>query len=228
LEEELILTGGRVTKGVVKKGKYVYRPCCINSDFVHNVLLWLEKKDKSISPHFIGINDDGKEIISFLNGYSPENLGDFGNTQLYEAGKIIKRLHNYLSDFLGCIEGQTVCHFDLSPCNFMFLDNIPYAVFDWDSAKIGDPKDDLAYAIWMWCDIGNNNYTVKTVNDKIKNMVQGYGINKFDLENRMLNQMNRVYDSVWETEIQTKNVKQWIMGCKEWLIKNGEIFKNIF
>jgi hypothetical protein len=45
--EEFALSGGRITQGVVRKGNYVLRPCCPNSDFVHKVLMWLEKKDIS-------------------------------------------------------------------------------------------------------------------------------------------------------------------------------------
>jgi thiamine kinase-like enzyme len=228
MEEEIILTGGRVTKGVVKKGNLVYRPCCNNSEFVHNILLWLEKKDKSISPHFMGISDDGREIITFLDGFSPDNLGDFNDEQLLEAGKLIKRLHNLLYDFPGCINGQTVCHYDLSPCNFMFLNNIPYAVFDWDSARIGDPRDDFAYAVQMWCDIGNPEQTVDMVNWKIKKMIQGYVIKEFDLENRIIGQLDRLYNSIFETEIQTENFKWWIRECKKWIMNNKEIFDNIF
>jgi hypothetical protein len=228
MEDEIILTGGRVTKGVIKKGNFVYRPCCNNSNFVHKVLLWLETKGSIISPYFKGISEDGREIITFLDGNSPNNLGDFTNEQLFKAGKIIKNIHELLSDFPGCKKGQTVCHNDLSPCNFMFNNNMPYAVFDWDSCRIGDPKDDLAYAVKMWCDIGNPVQTVNEVNGKIKQMIQGYGIYEFDIKNKVLDQLNRLYSSKWETEIQTNNFRQWITECKEWIINNNEIFNNIF
>ena len=224
--EEIPLTGGRVTKGVVKKGKFVYRPCCCNYKFVHNVLLWLESRDETISPHFKGINNDGREITTFLEGNSPDNLGEFSEEQLYEAGKLIKRLHIYLSDFPGCKKGQTVCHLDLSPCNFMFLNKKPYAIFDWDSAKIGDPKDDLAYAIWMWCDIGYSKQEQKLVNEKIKNIIKGYEIDSFNLKDRIISQMDRAFDQSWETEKQKREFQEWVINCKKWLIMNSEIFFN--
>ena len=44
MNEEIPLTGGRVTNNVTKIGKFVHRPCCNNSSFVHNVLLWIEQK----------------------------------------------------------------------------------------------------------------------------------------------------------------------------------------
>jgi hypothetical protein len=218
MDKEIILTGGKVTKNVTKKGKFVYRSCCKNFTFVHNVLLWIEKKNPAIAPHFIGLAEDGREIITFLEGHSPDNLGDRPLEQLYNAGKLIKTLHELLSDFPGCIQGQTVCHYDLSPCNFMFHDDIPYAVFDWDAAKIGEPMDDLAYAMWMWCDIGNKEQSIELAKVKIGSMMDGYGIKKFDISGKIIEQMDRVYNSTiglkeWE------NFRQWVKECKEWVIK---------
>jgi len=228
MEEEKVLAGGRITKNVTQKGNSVFRPCCSNSDFVHDVLLWLERKGSLISPYYKGINNDGREIITFLEGNSPNDLGDFSDDQLFRAGKIIKNIHELLKDYPGCMAGQTVCHNDLSPCNFMFKDNLPYAAFDWDTAKIGDPKDDLAYAVKMWCDIGNPDQTIDDVNRKIKIMIKGYDIAEFDLENKILIQLDRLYDSVWESQTQTEKFRLWISECRQWILNNEKIFHNIF
>jgi hypothetical protein len=101
--EEIPLSGGRITQGVVRRGDFVYRPCCSNSVFVHDVLKWLENKGITESPMYIGFTDDGREIISFLDGTSPNDLGWFNDNQLFEAGKIIKKLHDNLFDFPGCV-----------------------------------------------------------------------------------------------------------------------------
>jgi tRNA A-37 threonylcarbamoyl transferase component Bud32 len=218
MNEGIPLTGGRVTKNVTKIGKFVHRPCCNNSSFVHNTLLWKEKKNPTIAPHFIGIDDDGREIITFLEGYSPDNLGNFSNKQLYNAGKIINNLHNVLSDFPDCKYDQTVCHNDLSPCNFMFQNDAPYAVFDWDTAEIGDPMNDLAYSIWMWCDIGNREQSIELVNDKINSIMDGYGIKRFDISDKIIEQMER-HDNLAIGKEEWVNFRQWVKECKEWVIK---------
>ena len=184
--DEIPLTGGRITQGVFKKGDYVLRPCCSNSIFVHEVLKWLEKKDVSVSPRFIGLTDDGREITTYLEGISPEDLGSFnGNPnwqptdyQLYKAGHIIKIIHRALNDFPGCLNSHTVCHNDLSPCNFMFKNEMPYAVFDWDAAGIGDPLNDVAYASWMWSDIGNSEHSPAQKGHKIKAIIDAYELCK--------------------------------------------------
>lgn len=128
--DEVVLTGGRITPNVTRREDIVYRPCCPNSPFVHRVLQWLEAKQAGAAPRFLGLSEDGRKMTSFLEGFSPPDLDYFYTRQLSQAGRIIKRLHDTLSDFPGCNPGQTVCHNDLSPCNFMFMDDIPYAVFD--------------------------------------------------------------------------------------------------
>ena len=152
--EEIPLSGGRVTAGVVRAGDTVRRPCCPNSPFVHRVLSFLEEKDAP-APRFLGLDDRGREIISFLPGQVPDNLGYFSEEQLSAAGKLIRTLHDALSDFPDCSPGETVCHRDLSPCNFLFTGGLPAFVIDWDAAMVGNPLDDLAYALWMWLDMGN-------------------------------------------------------------------------
>jgi len=64
--DEIPLTGGQITQGVVRKGDYVIRPLCPNSNFSHDILKWLDSKNVSVAPKFIGLADDGREIISFL------------------------------------------------------------------------------------------------------------------------------------------------------------------
>lgn len=48
-----------------------------------------------------------------------------------------------------------VCHNDLSPCNFVFVDTVPTAIIDFDAAAPGQRQEDLGYAAWLWLDIGN-------------------------------------------------------------------------
>jgi thiamine kinase-like enzyme len=218
---EIPLAGGRITQGVVRKGDYVLRPCCANSNFVHEVLKWLEKKDISASPRFIGLTDDGREMTSFLEGESPNNLGYFNDNQLFEAGIIIKKLHIALSDFRGCSNNLTVCHNDLSPCNFMFKNGLPYAVFDWDAAEINDPLNDVAYASWMWCEIGNDENTPAEVGRKIKVILDAYQLCKDRrklLIAKIHEQIQRVSKSLYADNYYEPS--QWAYSCGLWLEKH--------
>ncbi len=224
--DKLALSGGRMTQGVYRKGELVFRPCCGNFAFVHEVLIWLEGKNNAHTPRYVGISEAGEEITTYLAGETPDNLGDYLLAVLYEAGKIIRSLHDALSDFPACKEGTTVCHNDLSPCNFRWLEGLPYAVFDWDAAQIGEPLDDLAYALWMWCDIGNDAQTVLTVSQKIQALWKGYWGKAQPIPPNMLpkvlSQMSRVGASVFPSQEQTASTRRWAESCGTWLRENTE------
>lgn len=225
--DEIPLQGGRMTQGVVRKGNFVLRPCCSNSAFVHDVLKWLDHKGVTALPKFVGLTDDGREITSFLEGSSPCNLGWFNDNQLFEAGKMIKHFHDNLYDFPGCAIGQTVCHNDLSPCNFMFKNEMPYAVFDWDAAGIGDPLNDVAYAVWLWLDIGNKtpyadhkNHSPADIGKKMKVILDAYESGKSQrnlLITKIYEQMRRVAKSFLSAD--HFEGSQWACECEIWLRK---------
>jgi len=243
--DEIILTGGRVTQGVTRKGEFVYRPCNANSAFVHDVLKWLEAKGCLCAPRFIGLSEDGREITTFLEGTAPDNLGDFTDEQIYEAGKVIKCLHTALTDFPDCSDGQVVCHNDLSPCNFMFirqgdgssvllsnenktdepspcLVGKPYAVFDWDAAALGDPIDDVAYAAWMWCDIGNDENSPALVSKKINVLLDAYELE----QEKRSNFIEKIHSQIQRTaeSLKVNNMLDgynWALECGIWLNRTG-------
>ena len=133
--EEIPLSGGRVTAGVVRSVK---------------IPRWSTGRSPSRRsagcrpPRFRGIDEKGREILSFLPGEAPRDLGRFSEEQLAAAAKIIRALHDGFAGFPGCGPGQVLCHNDLSPCNFLFAGGTPRFVIDWDACAIGDPLDDLA------------------------------------------------------------------------------------
>ncbi|WP_165504856.1 phosphotransferase [Rhizobium pisi] len=44
---------------------------------------------------------------------------------------------------------EVVYHNDLSPCNFVFRQQIPVAIIDFDAASFGRRVYDLGYAAWL-------------------------------------------------------------------------------
>lgn len=218
MEREIPLTGGRITQGVVRIGDHVHRPACANAKFVHAALNELALKQIPFAPRFIGIDYQGREILTYMPGDVPDNLGEHTPQQCAAAARIIRALHDALRDFPGCPDGMTVCHNDLSPCNFTFLDGLPAAVIDWDAAAFGDPLDDLAYAAWMWLDIGNPENSPEAVLRGMDAMLDAYGASdRRGLCERMLGQMARVGAGVFPTEAQTLATRRWTENCRQWL-----------
>ena len=134
MDNEIRLTGGRITQAVMRRGDFVHRSVCANSPFVHEVLRFLEGRNANRAPRFHGIDERGREILDYIDGTVPDNLGRFSAEQCRQAARIIKTLHDHLKYFPGCPDGWTVCHNDLSPCNFVFAGGEPIAVIDWDAA----------------------------------------------------------------------------------------------
>lgn len=218
MENEILLTGGRITQGVVRIGDFVHRPECAHSGFIHAVLDHLAEKQSPFAPRFHGVDDKGREILSFMEGAVPDNLGEYTPEQCAAAAKIIRALHDALSDFPGCPDGMTVCHNDLSPCNFTFINDRPTAAIDWDAAAFGEPLDDLAYAAWMWLDIGNDENDPAKVFEGITAMLDAYGTtDRASFCTRIHRQMARVGASVFPTKEQTLATRRWTENCRRWL-----------
>lgn len=218
--KEEILTGGRVTAQVVRKGELVYRTPCANAHFVHGVLRFLEEHGVDGVPRYCGMDNQGREILTFLPGEVPKDLGGFSQEQCCRAVELMKNFHVCLKEYPGCPDGLTVCHRDLSPCNFVFREGLPVGVIDWDAAAFGHPLDDLAYAAWMWLDMGNCEVSPVSVKNRLTAMLDVYGVPLKDrpaLGERILHQMERVAGSVFPTQEQTDATRRWAIGCQAWL-----------
>lgn len=67
MNEETPLTGGRSRTGIVRVGDTVRRPLHDRSAWTHRVLRRLEGAP-IIAPWFLGIDDQNREILSYLPG----------------------------------------------------------------------------------------------------------------------------------------------------------------
>src|SRR5450755_2302084 len=122
--EEIPLPSGRMTKGVVRVGDTVRRPTKESSPFVARLLAHLETSACTWAPRYLGEDDVGRDILSFIPGSTPERWGYFSDPQLCRAARIIRELHDLTrgSD-LSC--GAVVCHNDPGPNNFVFVEDVP-------------------------------------------------------------------------------------------------------
>lgn len=209
--DEILLTGGRTTEGVMRRGEFVLRPLCENSGFVHKILLFLEQKGLHIAPRFYEIEEGRREKTEFLEGWCPADLGFFTDEQIVAAAKLIRQMHEALADFPGCEGERTVCHMDLSPCNFIFTENVPRFIIDWDAAVIGDPLGDLAYAAWLWLDIGNTEISAEETARRLQLILGAYGFagEKNRFWDAVEGQMKRIARCVFKNETQQANTRAW-------------------
>ena len=66
--EEIPLLGGRLAPGIVRVGDTVRRPPKGNAAFVHDLLLFLEDQGFGFAPRFLGMDEQGRDILTYLEG----------------------------------------------------------------------------------------------------------------------------------------------------------------
>lgn len=173
-QKETPLTGGRVTEGVVRVGETARRPKGPNTPFVHALLRHLEEVGFEGAPRVRGTDERGREILTFIEGHVPPDLGDFTDEQIVAAANLIRDFHDATAGSLLADDNETVCHNDLSPCNFVFVDGVPRALIDFDVAAPGSRALDLGYALWMWLDIGPGRPDLRDQGRRIRLMCDAY------------------------------------------------------
>ncbi|MFE4713622.1 hypothetical protein ACFRAM_22425 [Paenibacillus sp. NPDC056722] len=67
MTQEEVLSGGNVNH-IVRKGDTVRRPIGYWSSSVHELLKHLERQGFEGAPRFLGIDDSGREILTFVSG----------------------------------------------------------------------------------------------------------------------------------------------------------------
>ncbi|WP_082558172.1 phosphotransferase family protein [Kitasatospora sp. MBT66] len=143
----ITLSGGRMSPGLVRVGDSVRRPVSDASEFVAALLNVFEQRGFDGAPKYLG-QDDGMDILSFLPGEVPARFQVWKNEQVATAGALLRAMHDATrgSELAG--RSPVVCHHDVGPNNAVFVDGVPVAWIDFDTAAPGSPLEDVGYAAW--------------------------------------------------------------------------------
>ena len=151
--EEIPLEGGNVTSGVVRVGDTVRRPCKAGSELAHAVLRHLENVGFRHAPRFLGIDDQGREILSFVPGHTiwPHEMERLVDGRVLDPiGALVRAFHDAMASFPspdGGGSGSLVLHGDLAPWNVVVGDDGTWTLIDWDGVAPGKPAWELAYVL---------------------------------------------------------------------------------
>ncbi|WP_161965471.1 phosphotransferase [Rhodococcus sp. P1Y] len=156
-DEEVILDGGNRNR-VVRIGDTVRRTTGRHSHAVHELLSHLEVAGFSYSPRFLGVDEEGREILSHVDGTvgnhpMPEPIRSIAAME--SAVAVVRQLHDVTVGLrlpaghakhlpLGAVP-EVICHWDAAPYNFVFEGVEPVGLIDFDEAGPGRRVDDLAY-----------------------------------------------------------------------------------
>lgn len=189
MQDEQILKGGRSNAVVVKVGDTIHRTIGKNSEFVHSLLKLLEEKGFHYASRFLGIDEQGREILSFIDGEVSHTKIDWTDENLIKMTQIIKEFHDSTAGSNLADGKEVVCHRDIAPWNTVVKDAIPVGLIDFDGASPGNRIDDLAYFLWTFLELGNDLILVETQANKMKLLCNVYGYdNKKSLIDSILEQ----------------------------------------
>ncbi|WP_169914793.1 phosphotransferase [Rhodococcoides yunnanense] len=139
-------------------GDTVRRVMGRHSNSVHTLLVHLSGAGFGNAPRFLGIDDSGREVLSYIAG----RAGDYpmqapvqSLAAMDSALAILRRLHDLTTGFLmpdgharhsvPGASGEVICHWDAAPYNFVFDGTRAAGLIDFDEAGPGRRIDDLAY-----------------------------------------------------------------------------------
>ncbi|WP_238430626.1 aminoglycoside phosphotransferase family protein [Frankia nepalensis] len=146
---------------VVRIGDTVRRPVHPWSASVHELLRYLREIGFLYAPRLLGIDDEGREVLSYIGGESggrawakvAENEG------LVAMARLLRGYHEAVRGFSPVAEagwaartgavntGELVCHGDFGPWNLVWRGYRPVGILDWDYAWPARPIHDVAYAL---------------------------------------------------------------------------------
>lgn len=163
MSDEILLSGGLTNAGrVTRVGDTVRRPPSGAATWA--LLEHLERVDFDGAPRFLGVDDRGREMLSFLPGEAAiEPVEDrvWTDEALVSVAELLRRYHDAASSFDAA--GHTwpdfvparfrdglVCHNDPNLDNVIFAGGLAVGLIDFDLASPGSAAWDVACAARLW------------------------------------------------------------------------------
>ena len=175
------LGGGASGMGIVRIGDTVRRPQRFVTSTMREVLQHLERVGFDAAPRWLGVDDEGRDILTWIEGDTfvergrmHPYIGDpperilFDDTQLAAVFALLRRYHD-------TFDGDVICHGDYGPWNLVWRDGLPFAVIDFDNAHRGDPADDVGYALRMFVSYGFGPWTPEESGRRTRVALAAYG-----------------------------------------------------
>src|SRR5215469_2958778 len=149
-----------MSSGVVRVGNTVRRPAGPHTPAVHALLAYLHAAGFEGAPRPLGIDERGREVLSFIPGTVPwpdwfEPLEP--KQRLVRAATLVREFHDAVTGFIPPpdarwqvlipAEGtsEIIAHHDLAPWNLVIGPR--WAFIAWDLAAPGTRLWDVAYAV---------------------------------------------------------------------------------
>ena len=128
---------------------------------VHHLLSHLADVGFAYSPRPLGFDDEGREMLTFIEGESGRAAGTrISNlAALANFARLLRSYHDAVRDYVPPANADwalpatpdgaadVICHGDFAPWNAVWIDEVPVGVLDFDLAYPGPASDDVANAL---------------------------------------------------------------------------------
>jgi hypothetical protein len=169
-QAEEILAGGNMT-AVTRVGDTVRRQAGPWTPAVHALLRHLRTHGFGQAPEPLGLDDQGREILSLLPGrVATYPLPPFvwSDETLVAIAQLLAAYHHATVGFVppaGAVwqwpahqPFEVVCHNDVAPYNLLFQQGRPTGLIDFDTASPGPRVWDLAYAAYRFVPMAHDGH----------------------------------------------------------------------
>ena len=200
-DHEELLSGGNVSN-VYRIGDTVRRDVKPDSERIHRLFQHLESKGFKQAPRFLGIDEQNREVLSFIEGEAgnyPLKPYMWSNESLKEIAKMLRRYHDAVSDF-PVEEGwepidntpepmEIICHNDFAVYNMIYHNGKPAGIIDFDMAAPGPRLWDIAYALYTCVPLSRLHHTeagepvyydavkdAERIKERIRLFLEAYGM----------------------------------------------------
>jgi len=176
---EIPLAGGAVNV-VVRVGETVRRPPGPRAVFVHDLLGLLEQRGWSGAPRYLGRDEQGREMLSYLDGHVPwrDPASMRSDDSVVRVAEMVREFHDLTAGSTLAGSEETVN--DLSPKNTVYRDDLPIAFIDWDIATPGRRIHDIAHVAWQYLGLGPSLPEVDETSRRLRLICDAYGLDERD------------------------------------------------
>lgn len=195
-EEEL--TGGNVAK-VVKIGDTVRRSTGPWTPTIQRLLAHVRSKGLLWVPEPLGLDEAGREVLSFIPGAVPHDMPEWIWTEhaLKDAARALREWHEATIGFSepdakwglpSTSPREVICHNDFAPYNCVFDNGRLVGVIDFDACSPGSRIWDLAYTAYRYVPLmpgpdsdnaipgDRSPFVVPEMHERLKMFLDGYEV----------------------------------------------------
>ena len=199
MTDEVILHGGLTNAGrVARVGNTVRRPRQPTSAATWALLDHLERVGFDGAPRFLGVDDRGREMLSFIPGEAAiEPVADWALTDeaLVSVAELLRRYHEAATsfdpaghswpDFVPApLRGGLVSHNDPNLDNVIFAGGVAVGLIDFDLASPGSAAWDVACAARLWAPLRDERDVPERLRgrslERLRIFVDAYGLSRRD------------------------------------------------